>query len=63
MHCQRSTLATLQVGPQLAGEAPILEALLLLLAQYSYAEAEELVLNCVCALTNLSFYHGVDNKV
>ncbi|GAX78023.1 hypothetical protein CEUSTIGMA_g5465.t1 [Chlamydomonas eustigma] len=51
------------VGPQLAGQVPILEALQLLLGQYSYIEADELVLNCVCALTNLSFYHGVDNKV
>lgn len=42
----------------------MVDCLLHLLGSYQYEDSEELVLNCVCALTNLSFYHGhPDNKV
>ena len=52
-----------EVGPRLASQAAALSSLLALLRNHSYAESEELVLNCVCALTNLSFYQGEDNLV
>lgn len=48
-----------QVGPALAARQEVAEALQELLQRYTMADAEELVLNCVCALTNLSFYHAV----
>lgn len=51
------------VGPRLASQAAALSSLLSLLRNHSYVESEELVLNCVCALTNLSFYQGEDNLV
>ena len=41
----------------------VADSLLMLLDSYAYGAAEELVLNCVCALTNLSFYHRQSNKV
>ncbi|PNH12894.1 Armadillo repeat-containing protein 2 [Tetrabaena socialis] len=60
-----------QAGHALAEEAHVAEALLQLLEAYSFEAAEELVLNTVCALTNLSFYQsepaapegGFSNKV
>ena len=53
-----------QVGPPLSQHQQVVDCLLHLLGTYRYDQAEELVLNCVCALTNLSFYHGGQgNKV
>lgn len=52
-----------EAGWQLAGQQPVVDSLAALLARYQYSEAEELVLNCVCALTNLSFYHEEGNRV
>ncbi|GIL94202.1 hypothetical protein Vretimale_474 [Volvox reticuliferus] len=56
-------------GHTLAEEAHVADALLHLLEAYSFEAAEELVLNTVCALTNLSYYQsemtpgGFTNKV
>ncbi|KXZ44037.1 hypothetical protein GPECTOR_75g761 [Gonium pectorale] len=55
-------------GTSLAEEEHVAGALLALLEGYSFEGAEELVLNTVCALTNLSFYQsdpaaGFTNKV
>lgn len=45
------------IGPRLASQGVVAAALLALLAAHSGdAAADELVLNTVCALTNLSFY-------
>lgn len=56
--------AVLQVGPKLASSPSLATSLLALLESTAYAGGgEELVLNAVCALTNLSFYHTRDNKV
>lgn len=44
------------VGPQLAAQRPVADALLRVLGSHSVERGEELVLNAVCALTNLSFY-------
>ncbi len=51
------------MGPALASRQEVADALLGLLQRYTMADAEELVLNCVCALTNLSFYTTPDNAV
>eukprot|EP00198_Chlamydomonas_reinhardtii_P013474 XP_001702811.1 predicted protein [Chlamydomonas reinhardtii] len=45
-------------GRTLAEEEHVAGALLALLERYSFEAAEELVLNTVCALTNLSFYQS-----
>ncbi|KAG2484488.1 hypothetical protein HYH03_016720 [Edaphochlamys debaryana] len=55
-------------GHALAEEQHVADALLALLEGYSFEAAEELVLNTVCALTNLSYYQsdpaqGFVNKV
>jgi len=53
-----------EVGPTIARQRVVADALVVLLENYSYESAEELVLNCVCALTNLSFYHSnEDNQI
>eukprot|EP00798_Chlamydomonas_sp_ICE-L_P011273 gene11273-18905_t len=50
-------------GPLLAENDVITDSLVKLLSSYTYSDAEELVLNCVCALTNLSFYNSHTNKI
>lgn len=55
-------------GPSLAGQRSVADALLHVLSRHSVARSEELVLNAVCALTNLSFYmhdgaNGFTNQV
>lgn len=55
-------------GRVLAEEAHVADSLLALLEAYSLEAAEELVLNTVCALTNLSYYQsdpqgGFTNRV
>ncbi|KAG2431305.1 hypothetical protein HYH02_013436 [Chlamydomonas schloesseri] len=47
-----------EAGRTLAEEEHVANALLALLERYSFEAAEELVLNTVCALTNLSFYQS-----
>lgn len=53
------------VGPALAKEGRVADCLLALLEGHAWGEggAEELVLNAVCTLTNLSFYQTPDNAV
>lgn len=64
MYCCCAPALPAQVGPLLAEQQQVVDCLLHLLGSYQYEDSEELVLNCVCALTNLSFYHGhPDNKV
>eukprot|EP00955_Chlamydomonas_euryale_P077456 362942-Chlamydomonas_euryale.AAC.4 len=53
---------TLQAGATLAADVRVADALAQLLSRYSYADEDELVLNCVCAVTNLSFYQLPNNQ-
>ncbi len=57
--------ACAQVGPQLAASPSLCHSLLTLLQQHRYTSGaeEELVLNAVCTLTNVSFYQSPDSKV
>lgn len=58
-----------EAGHVLAEESHVARALLHLLEAHNFETAEELVLNTVCALTNLSYYQskpqpeGFTNKV
>ena len=51
------------VGPHLASRPELAEVLLTLMQSHSFDTSEELLLNCVCALTNLSFYTASNNQV
>ncbi len=54
----------LQVGPGLASRPALAACILQILEAHEYAgDSEELVLNAVCATTNLSFYQAPDNQV
>ncbi|KAG1674821.1 hypothetical protein FOA52_015208 [Chlamydomonas sp. UWO 241] len=52
-----------QAGPRLAADPCVSACLVSLLQQYTFDDEDELVLNCVAAATNLSFYHGAGNRV
>eukprot|EP00967_Tisochrysis_lutea_P017310 scaffold19605_cov23-Tisochrysis_lutea.AAC.5 len=54
----------LQVGPRLAASPSLCHSLLTLLQHHRYTcgSEEELVLNAVCTLTNVSFYQCPDSK-
>lgn len=52
-----------QVGPRIASQPAVTASLVALLSSHNFSESEELVLNCICALTNLSYYHREDNQV
>eukprot|EP01060_Flectonema_neradi_P008317 TRINITY_DN1593_c6_g1_i1.p1 TRINITY_DN1593_c6_g1~~TRINITY_DN1593_c6_g1_i1.p1 ORF type:complete len:705 (+),score=95.54 TRINITY_DN1593_c6_g1_i1:137-2251(+) len=51
------------VGPLLAANAAVVEGIISLVTRKTVDQSEELVLNTVCCITNLSFYDGIETNL